>query len=267
MKKSLLSSANPEKKSYFRRCFDASIIVFLTTFACCFAHYWCWWRNAIPYHMSTRHETYTLSTPPKLPVLNSITNNPDFNEIAFIEVKDVNSKESDYLGVSLEPGHEYEVTIYCCNDMVVDDIGEDQGIATNVRIAVDLPKKYTSQTPSRSVGGYFLLYDHIGATIAYNDGVNDAPQVVSACSEVFSDKTLKIKYVPGSAKILSAGKVNESKLSDHLFRPQGIPIGYDALDGQLPGGREYACIVTFRFRTSPANWSVLDEIYNTYYRP
>ena len=43
-----------------------------------------------------------------------------------------------------------------------------------------------------------------------------------------------LRYVPGTAKIFSNGAVNGQALSDNLFK-NGTPLGYDKLDGNLPG--------------------------------
>lgn len=253
--------------SFIWYCCHTSIIVFFVTFIAVFTHYWCWWSNSIPYPATKAQVSYTESNPPNLPVLNSISDNPDTSELRFIQIVDTGLRSPNFLSTHLDPDREYEVRIYCRNDANPDYNESGQSVATNVRLAIDLPSKYTASTKNRLENGYISFCDRIGAVIAYNDGQNDAPQLVSAYAEIFSDETLKLEYVPGSAKITSAGAVNNAQLSKQLFKPQGIMLGYDALDGKLPGGRDYACIITFRFRTSASTWNIFDALYDEYYRP
>lgn len=260
------SSFTPSGKSFFRQLIQAAFIVFLVGFVSCFIYYWYWWSNAVPYPITFDRDEYTEAAPPDLPVLNSIVDNPDYNEFHFLEIIDPELDGPNYLPTSLEANHEYEVHIYCRND--ANSIHDDEeNLATDVRLTVDLPAKYTARTKSRFAKGYYIFCDRIGAAISYYNGVDSAPQIVTAYAEIFSNETLRLEYVPDSAKIISSGDVDGQKLSKQLFRPQGILLGYDALDGGLPSGRECACIVSFRFRASSSIWGPLDELRNTYFRP
>jgi uncharacterized repeat protein (TIGR01451 family)/LPXTG-motif cell wall-anchored protein len=64
-----------------------------------------------------------------------------------------------------------------------------------------------------------------------------------------------IRYVPGSATVTSNGKVNGMTLPD-AFLTTGTPLGYDALDGTLPGCNQYAGYVTYKFTVVQPNFTV-----------
>lgn len=60
-------------------------------------------------------------------------------------------------------------------------------------------------------------------------------------------------YVPNSARLAMAGEGGAIDIDDtELFNYKlGVLLGYDAADGNLPVGREYACEITFQIETSP----------------
>ena len=62
-----------------------------------------------------------------------------------------------------------------------------------------------------------------------------------------------LRYVPGTAKIFSNGAINGQALSDNLFK-NGTPLGYDKLDGNLPGCNQYAGYITFEFTVDQPNF-------------
>ena len=56
-------------------------------------------------------------------------------------------------------------------------------------------------------------------------------------------------YVPGSAKLTTAAQPDGVAISDiELFSDTGALIGYSAIDGNLPGGRNFVCTLTFQVR-------------------
>lgn len=55
---------------------------------------------------------------------------------------------------------------------------------------------------------------------------------------------IAVRYVPGSATIHS--KVVDGKTMADSIITTGAPLGYNALDGKVPGCNEFAGYVTFR---------------------
>ena len=68
-----------------------------------------------------------------------------------------------------------------------------------------------------------------------------------------------MRLVSGSAKINSFGAVDGTTLSDSIVST-GVPLGYDQLNGTLPGCNEYAGYVTFDLKADQANFTVEKQV-------
>ncbi|MBQ3293513.1 DUF11 domain-containing protein, partial [Candidatus Saccharibacteria bacterium] len=62
-----------------------------------------------------------------------------------------------------------------------------------------------------------------------------------------STNTFHLEYVKGSALIENKGKISGTKLSDNLVMG-GVTLGYDSLNGEIPGCFGYSAFVTFRVK-------------------
>ena len=60
---------------------------------------------------------------------------------------------------------------------------------------------------------------------------------------------MTLHYVTGSAKIYNGGNANGSVLSTNLFSEQGTYLGYNELNGAVPGCDEYAGQVVYTIQT------------------
>ena len=71
-----------------------------------------------------------------------------------------------------------------------------------------------------------------------------------------ASENMTLHYVTGSAKIYNGGKTNGNVLSTNLFSEQGTYLGYDDLDGIVPGCDEYSGHVNYTIQTERMNKSI-----------
>ena len=161
-------------------------------------------------------------------VLNSISNNPDLNEIYFVQARAADSENVwNANDIEVENGKEYIVRLYVHNnnprgtEMVAKDVNANVYVPTESGKSITVSGTITSTnaTPSK-------IWDEV----------------------VFkSSNTFHLEYVKGSALIENKGKINNTKLGDELVMG-GVNLGYDSLNGEIPGCFNYSAIVTFRVK-------------------
>lgn len=162
-------------------------------------------------------------------VFNSISDNPDLNELYFVQARAADAKNVwNANDIEVENGKEYIVRLYVHNnnrrgtEMVAKDV------TANVNVPTESGKSITvTGTISASNSTPKKVWDEI----VFKSSTN----------------TFHLEYVKGSALIENKGKVSGTKLSDNLVMG-GTTLGYDALNGEIPGCFGYASIVTFRVK-------------------
>lgn len=190
--------------------------------------------------------TYTIEQPADHVVFNSITNNPAHgDERNFVQIKEASASNSTYAEeVALQPGKEYEVFVYFHNNAsstLNDAAHQYKGIALNTKMRVQMPASVQAGEKARFTG------------IVSADNAN--PQQVWDEAYGSSSSAVALRYVQNSAVIHSFGAVNGKTLPDSLVST-GTPLGYNALDGKVPGCNEFSGYVTFRFKVDQPNFSV-----------
>lgn len=177
-------------------------------------------------------QTYTMAEPADHVVFNSITDNPKVgDERNFVRVKEAGGSEfTDE--VSVEPGKEYIVYIYVHNNAASNLNQSGKGIASATRLSTQFP---TEVTPSKR--GQITAW--ITASNANPTEVWDEAYMTTTYDQVL------LRYKNGSAQIHNAGNVNGSVLSRAMFEESGTYLGYDTLDGHIPGCAEYSGYVTY----------------------
>ncbi len=191
--------------------------------------------------------TYTMANPAQHVTFNSITDNPAHgDERNFVLVRNVTDNAGFSDNTTLAPGKEYEVYIYYHNNAATRLNAPEYnyaGIAKDAFVRTDLPATIAA-------GGNARINGYVGAS-------NASPQTVwdEAFAKNDTNGTIGLTIVPGSAKITSAGAVNGKPLPDSLYST-GTPLGYDALDGKVPGCSQYAGYVTYRFKADQPNFTV-----------
>lgn len=186
--------------------------------------------------------TYTMASPADHVTFNSITDNPNHgDERNFVQIKDATAGGNYGEDVNLVPGHEYSVYVFYHNNAssTLNDSGV--GIAHGAAMRVQMPATVSAGQEGRVTG-------IVSAT-------NANPQQVWDEAYGHAAQDVALRYESGSAVINSLGAVNGQALPDSLIT-SGTPIGFDALNGELPGCTHYEGYVVFKFKAVAPNFSV-----------
>ncbi|MFZ1258467.1 MAG: hypothetical protein WAQ25_03280 [Candidatus Saccharimonas sp.] len=200
--------------------------------------------------------TFTMAHPATYVTFNSITDNPKHgDERNFVQIRNYTDNTTFGENVSLVPGKEYEVYVYYHNNASTnfnDAAHNYAGVATGAYMRTTMPATVAAGANAQVTG-------YVGATNAKHltaAGANLGNQVWDeAYGKNNTNAEVALRYVPGSARITSAGAVNGKTLPDSLYTT-GTALGYNALDGTLPGCMEYAGYVTYRFTVDQPNFEV-----------
>lgn len=168
------------------------------------------------------------------PVFNSFINAPNYgDERNFVTVSD--GDKATWVGsVAGQVDKEVQVRAYVHNNANQDTNASGKGVAVNTRVRFYIP---TGLANSFDVAGY------VSADNAAPGRVYDTANVVNQ-AQAFS-----LSYVPGSAKLYNNGPFkNGVAVSDDVVGQNGAQIGYDALNGSLPGCFDYKAVVIIRVK-------------------
>ena len=166
---------------------------------------------------------------------NSISDNPALggDEKNFVGARRVDGDSAVWNAntIAAEDGKKYYIRMYVHND----NPGEDEAVAKDTTVRFDIAEGSGTEVEVQG-----LITSSNASPAEYYDSVHFT-----------SDTTFHLEYVPGSAFIENNGTAagNGMGLSDEIVEAEnGMPIGYDALDGNLPGGLEYAAYVGIEVR-------------------
>lgn len=179
----------------------------------------------------TDRATFTEQSPAPYVTFNSITNNSNYgDERNFAIVKEATSTSpSDWKDtLTVEPGKEYLVRVYVHNN-AAQNLGL---VATNTRASVNLP---TNTAKSIEINSFISA-----------DNAN--PKQVWDQVTLTSDKNFNLSYVAGSAKYTNNLFPQGVALGEDLFTSPGALLGYEKLDGKIPGCFKYSGYVTFKVK-------------------
>jgi uncharacterized repeat protein (TIGR01451 family) len=180
--------------------------------------------------------TFTMANPADYVVFNSIIDNEIGDERTFVAASPWtgNNKDNVYTDdTQVEDGKEYVVRMYVHNN-AKSSLGL---VANNVRAYVNLP---TNTATSIEVHG------KIYSSNAKPTEVSDGTRFVSK-----NGKKFNLAYVDGSASysnIDKNGNKRTFKLTTDLFTKTGSLLGYDKMDGNIPGCNEYSGYLTFHVK-------------------
>lgn len=168
------------------------------------------------------------------PVFNSFINTPTYgderNLTSIAPAGTAAWKDS----TNVEVGKEVDVRVFIHNNANESTNASGLGVAKNTKVELYLPE---------GVGSGFDIGGYISADNATPKRVYDTANVRS------NNKNFEIQYVPGSAKIYNNGPwKNGVALSDDVVKTGGTPIGYNALNGDLPGCFQYSAVVIVRVK-------------------
>lgn len=142
--------------------------------------------------------------------------------------------------ITVEDGKEYLVRLYVHNN---NPNGWD-GVAENTKVAFNVPAQ-TSELVKQDDGTMKQQVQVNG----YISSSNATPSEYWDYVNFQSDQAFHLDYVYGSALLENNGKA-AGKLGDEIVNAKdgGVLIGYDALDGRVPGCYEYDNYITVKVR-------------------
>ena len=166
---------------------------------------------------------------------NSISDNPALggDEKNFVGARRVDSDSAVWNAntIAAEDGERYYIRMYVHND----NPGGVDAVAKDTAVRFDVAKGSGTEVEMQG-----FITSSNASPAEYYDSVRFT-----------SDTAFHLEYVPGSAFIENNGIAAGSGmgLSDEIVETEtGVLIGYDALDGNLPGGYLYAAYVGIEVR-------------------
>lgn len=177
--------------------------------------------------------TYTIENPADHVTFNSITNNPNYgDERNFLLVKDAANTSAggwSHTDINVEPGKEYLVRLYVHNNAQ-----ENLNLVSeNTRVSANVPTTTGNQV---QIDG-FITSD------------NASPQKVWDDVVLKSDKRFNVAYVPGSTTYYNNVNPNPGfNLPDSIVTNSGALVGYQQMDGKVPGCFKFSGVATFKVK-------------------
>jgi uncharacterized repeat protein (TIGR01451 family) len=192
--------------------------------------------------------TYTFAHPADHVTFNSITDNPSVgDERNFVRIKESSNTTTYGKTVDLTPGKKYQVEVYFHNNAATDLNASGAGIAKDVTLRMQIPGVVNAGATANITG-------YINSSNASPTSVWDSSTATNSTAGAVA-----IRYVANSAKVTSNGAVNGATLPDTLFTT-GTNLGYDSLNGVIPGCNQYAGYVVFEFAVEQPNFTVQKQV-------
>lgn len=174
--------------------------------------------------------TYTIENPADHVTFNSITNNPNIgDERNFVGIRESGTSTTWTDNMNVQKGKEYTVRVYVHNNAAANL----NKVAENVTAKVNLP---TTTAKSIQVDGLI-------------SSTNASPTQVWDQANFKSAEDFNLAYVAGSLKFENnAFGAAGTAISESVFTNTGAKLGYDKLDGKIPGCFQYAGYLTFKVK-------------------
>lgn len=170
--------------------------------------------------------TFTIANPASYVTFNSITDNPNIgDERNFVGIRESGTSGLWQDSQAVTPGKEYVVRLYVHNNAA----SNLNLVAQNVKASVNLP---TNTAKSIEVQGFI-------------NSSNAKPTEVYDHATFTSDQNFNLAYVPGTLKYYNNANGNGFTLPESVFTSSGASLGYDKMDGKIPGCFQYAGYLTF----------------------
>lgn len=194
-------------------------------------------------------KTFTIQNPASYVTFNSITNNPKHgDERNFMQIREATAANSGYTDeITVTPGKEYVVYVYYHNNAASNHNASGKGIAKGAYAKAAIPGTLKNGVKTKATA-------KVGASNASPTEVHDDITLNNA-----SGADIAMRYVPGSTTIHSFGRVNNTTMPDTIMQG-GVSLGYDKLDGTLPGCNEYAGYITFRIKADQPNFTFSKQV-------
>jgi uncharacterized repeat protein (TIGR01451 family)/LPXTG-motif cell wall-anchored protein len=194
--------------------------------------------------------TYTYQNPAPHVTFNSMTGTPNYgDERNFVRIKEATASNNSYVDeINFQPGKEYTVMVYYHNNAAsnLNDAAHDyKGIALNTKMRVQMPSTVKAGEKARITG--FVSADNAQPGTVWDEAYGS------------TTSNIALRYVPNSAKIYSNGAVDGRSMPESLYTT-GAPLGYDDLNGKVPGCNQYAGWVKFNIKVDQPNFEVVKQV-------
>lgn len=141
------------------------------------------------------------------------------------------------------------------------DITVQEGKTYLIRLYVHNNNPKGNQAVAKNVRTTFSVPSKTGKKVEVNGFINSSNATPSEYWDYVnfnSDRNFHLEYVKGSALLENngIGKKGGKVLSDAIITAGGVQIGYNALNGEVPGCYQYASYVTIKVKP------VFDSNYN-----
>lgn len=184
-------------------------------------------------------------------IFNSIKDSVIGHEFNFVGAKnnDLSSTSTDEMWngnvIEAEDGHTYRVRLYVHNNspLGLEAIARDVSVNFIISDSVHVRSNDISLAGFDSNSGYFGVSVH---------GIINSSNAEPSCHwdgvKFVSNKPFKLQYVPGTA-LFENNAIGSSEngafiLSDDVITEKGVQLGYDEMNGNIPGCYQYAAYVS-----------------------
>ena len=187
--------------------------------------------------------SFTIEKPADYITFNSITNNPVIggDEKDFVGIREVGSNAKWTNNMKVQNGKEYYVRM-CVHNNAASNLNL---VAENVVAKLNVPTTTTAKNVT--------VQGQISAS-------NAKPNTVWDEATFSSDNDFNLAYVAGSALFENNG-MGTTKLPDSIVNNTGAKLGYDKLDGKIPGCFQYAGYVTVKVKAQVSQPQEKNNIY------
>lgn len=174
---------------------------------------------------------YTIAKPATHVTFNSITDNPNIgDERNFVGIREDGSTGTWSDSIAAVPGKTYVVRMYVHNDA-----------ASNLNlVAHDVTAKFNLPTTTGTSIDVFGFLDSSNAT----------PKEVYDQATFTASEKFNLAFVPGSLLYENNHFTKGTGFTDegNVFTSTGVKLGYDKLNGDIPGCMQYAGYLTFKVK-------------------
>ncbi len=205
---------------------------------------------AVAFAWGPDRTTFTEAEPADYVTFNSITDNRKWgDERNFMRIRDIASGETFKDSESLQPGKQYEILILYHNNAKSTLNASGVAIAQNAYARTEVPALVRAGESNVKAMSY------VGASNANPAYVYDHIDLTNSTSG-----DIALRYVKNTAKITSNGAVNGTAISEDLFGSNGTPLGYDSLNGVLPGCDQYSGYITYTVVADSPNFTFTKDV-------
>ena len=173
--------------------------------------------------------TFTWTNTATYVTFNSITDNPQVgDERPFLSGKVTSASGNVVDNIQVNDNDEVSLRVYFHNNAAANL----NLTATNTRVSILLPRTSATTTFASS----------------YISADNANPRIVSDSVDFSGVRPFTLEYIPGSARLTNNVFTSGTSLSDNIVTPAGALVGYNAIDGNVPGCGQFSGFVTMKVR-------------------